>query len=237
MPSPIDSAFEALTTYDQGSSRAALLPLDEAVRAALNQPAERTTLERRLVAVLVGECSTAARDYVCTKLTLIGSALCVPALATLLDRPESSTAARNALEASPHHEATEALRERLPQLEGAQKIGVIQSLGIRRASESVAALAALLLHSAPPISSAAAAALGEIGSPAAAKALHDFQPHAPAALNLPVADACLVCAERLLSAGHRAGAQSLYRLLAHATQPKHVQFAANRGLTLIPNVR
>ncbi len=237
MPSLIDSAFEALTTYDQGSSRAALLPIDEAVMRSLSYSDERPPLERRLVAVFTQGVSAAAREYVCAKLTLIGSALCVTALAALLDRPESATAARNVLEALPHPEAGQALRERLPQLEGEQKIGVIQSLGLRRDSDSVPALAALLLHPASEISGAAAAALGQIGSTAAAKALREFRPRAPVTMNLAVADACLVCAERLLTAGHRAEAQSLYRLLAHATQPKHVQFAANRGLTLIPAVR
>ena len=45
-----------------------------------------------------------------------------------------ATAARNALEASPHPEATAALRAQLPKLAGLPLLGVVQSLGIRRAA-------------------------------------------------------------------------------------------------------
>ncbi len=210
MPAPLDDAFSALRSYDQGSSRAALLPIDEAVVAALPDPADRLTLETRLLAALSAGGSSVALEYLCAKLTLIGSALAVPALAALLDQPALTTAARNALEAAPHPEATAALRAQLPKLAGLPLLGVVQSLGIRRA---------------------AAAALGEIGTPAAAAALRDFSARAPAVVAPALADALLVCAERLLAAGARAAAQSLYQLLATAAQPVHVRLAATRGLT------
>lgn len=230
MPAPLDAAFDALKTYDQGSSRATLLPIDEAVVAALPDDAARLTLERRLLAALTPDGSVVAHEFLCNKLTLVSSELSLPALAALLDRPALTTAARNALEASPHPLASQVLRERLPHLTGLAQIGAIQSLGVRRDGASVSALAALLAAPAPEISRAAGTALGEIGTPAAAQALRDFQPHAPGALHAALADACLVCAERLGAAGQRAEAQSLYRILAIPTQPKHVQQAAARGL-------
>jgi HEAT repeat protein len=231
MPATLDAAFSALRSYDQGSSRAALLPIDEAVVAALPDPADRLTLETRLLAALSAGGSSVALEYLCAKLTLIGSALAVPALAALLDQPALTTAARNALEAAPHPEATAALRAQLPKLAGLPLLGVVQSLGIRRAAAAVPALAALLASPSPEVSRAAAAALGEIGTPAAAAALRDFSARAPAVVAPALADALLVCAERLLAAGARAAAQSLYQLLATAAQPVHVRLAATRGLT------
>jgi HEAT repeat protein len=234
MPATLDTAFAALPSYDQGSSRASLLPLDAAVVAALPDAAARLALERRLVATLATVGSAVAHEYICNKLALLGSELSLPVLAALLDRPALATAARNALEASPHPLASQVLRDRLPQLTGLAQVGAIQSLGVRRDPASVPALATLLAAPAPEVSRAAVTALGEIGTPAAAKALRDFQGRAPAALHATLADACLVCAERLLAAGQRSEAQSLYRLLSTPTQPKHVQLAAARGLAATP---
>lgn len=234
MPATLDSAFSALRSYDQGSSRGALLPIDEAVVAALPDPAARLALEARLLAAFAAGGSAVALEYLCAKLTLIGSALAVPAIATLLDQPAVTTAARNALEASPHPEATAALRAQLPRLKGVLLVGVIQSLGIRRDPASVPALALLLPHATPSITSAAAAALGEIGTPAAAQALTAFFPNAPAPLQSALADACLVCADRLVAAYQRTAAQLLYHLLSAPSQPKHIQQAAARGLQSPP---
>ena len=233
----MDAAFAALARYDQGSSRGDLLPIDHAVIGALNDRKARAELERRLVAALLSGGSVVAREYLCGKLTLIGSEFALPALATLLGHPDLATAARNALESSPHGEASKVLRQRLPELADVQQIGVIQSLGVRRDPRSVTTLARLLTHPSLAVVSAAAAALGEIGSTTAAKALRDFLPRVPQSLQLIAADACLVCAERLLKAGQRTDAQRLYGLLTASNQPKHVQSAATQGLTAVATAK
>lgn len=231
-PLPLDAAFTALREYDSGSSRSALLPIDDAVRAALAKPETRPALERRLVAALQQGGSAVAREYLCSKLAWIGSAVSVPALAALLgEKPVVATAARNALEAIPGPEANRALRAQLPKLAGMPKVGVLQSLGVRRDEESLKVAANLLASPDQSIVSAALATLGEIGSPRSAKALRDCQPKLAAPLRLAWADACLVCAERLLAAGRREDARAIYGSLARGRHPAHVQLAAQRGLT------
>jgi HEAT repeat protein len=212
----LDAAFEALKTYDQGSSRGALMPIDEAVMASLDDKAVQKELEQRLASALQHGGSAVAREYLCSKLTLIGSKVCVPALAAQLATPEYGTA----------------LRDHLARTEGVPKIGVIHSLGARRDAESVRALTALLKHGDTGVVGAATAALGDIATTNAAKALREFQPKAPEELRLRVGDAILTCAERLLEAGKRAEAQTLYQLLATVSQPKHIQHATARGLEL-----
>lgn len=224
------SAFEALKTYDHGSSRAALLPIDEAVAASLDEAAARRQLEQRLVNALKHGGPATAREYLCSKLTLIGSDAAVSALAALLGDRATATAARNALEAIPGNKATKALRDSLPKLVGLQQIGVINSLGARRDAESVRALTRLLPGPDAGIAAAAAAALGDIATTRAARALRDFLPRAPATLRLRMADAILHCAERLVEAEKQTEARKLYQLLAAPAQPKQVQQAAARGL-------
>jgi HEAT repeat protein len=230
-PAAVDKAFEALNTYDYGSARASLLPIDDAVRSSLGDAGARKGLERRLVAALSTKASPVAKQYVCAKLGLMGSAGAVPALAALLSEPALSHAARSALEAMPCPEAVEALRNCLPKLGGLLKVGVINSLGARRDARSMPALANLLEDADTQVVAAAATALGAIGTAGAATALRAFQPKAPEAMRLAVADACLAAAERLLANGKKAPAQAMYQALATAEQPKHVQLAAKRGLS------
>jgi HEAT repeat protein len=228
----LSTAFDALKSYDQGSSRGALLPIDEAVAASLDDTGARSELERQLAAALKKGGSVVAREYICSKLALIGTEFCVPALATLLATPEFATAARNALEAIPGRQATKVLRDSLSKVKGLQKIGVINSLGARRDADSVRALSALLNAADPAIVAAAAAALGGIGTNQAGKALREFLLKAPEGLRVKVADAVLACAEQLLTADKRAVAKGLYQLLTAGTRPKHIQQAAVRGLEL-----
>ncbi len=226
----VNAAFAALKTYAPGSSRAALLPIDEAVVAALADKAARKELERLLIMAFKDAGSVAAREYVCSKLAMIGTKSCVPTLAGFLSVPEIASAARNALEVIPDRRAAQSLRDSLPKLQREQKVGVINSLGVRRDADSVRVLSSLLKATDTGIAGAAAAALGEIGSTRAAKALRTFQPAAPASLRQQWTDACLVCAERLLVAGKRAEAEAIFQLLAANTQPNHVKQALVRGL-------
>lgn len=232
LPAGLDKAFAALSTYNLGSGRGALMPIDEAVVAATSNGGARQELKRRLVAVLQSQAPSVAKEYVCRKLAVIGSAESVPALAALLGQPELVHMARVALEAITVPEAGRALRGGLSRLAGLDKAGVIQSLGMRRDAESVPALAALLTDSDARVAGAAAAALGNIGNAPAAQALQQFQPKAPEAVRNIVANALLACAEALAGGGKKTEAQAIYKALAGSEQPKHVKLAATRGMLL-----
>jgi HEAT repeat protein len=224
-------ALEALKTYDRGSGRAALLPLDEAVAAAsMNASAARQQLEQQLLAILQAGGSAVAREYLCSKLALIGSAPSAATVAALLDDPLLATAARNALQALPPAAAAQALRERLPHLQSLAKVGAVNSLGHLRDAASTGPLAELLKDAEEEVAAAAAVALGAIGSAQAGQALREFYSKAPEALRSGTADALLNCAERLLAANQRAEALALYQVLARETRSAHIQDAAQRGL-------
>lgn len=230
--SPLEQAWQALAKYDRGSSRGALMPLDEAVVNALRDNTRRPELEQKFIGLLGSPAPAVAREYACNKLALFGSAASVPALIALLDHAELSDAARNALETLPCSEAAAGMRDRLPKLSGAQLVGAINSLGARRDTASVALLASLLTRPEPPVVSAAVAALGMIGTAEASRALQQFLSKASAESRVAAADACLSAAEQLLAAGNKTEALALYKLLSGAEFPKHVKVAATRGLLL-----
>ncbi len=229
----LDKAFDALTTFDWGTDRNVLKPMDEAVVATQGDAAAQKALETRLAAVLKTTASRAAKDFVCRKLAVIGTAESAPALAGLLTDKDLSHMARYALERMPAPEAAQAMRDVLPKVSGAVKAGVIGSLGVRRDVPSVVALAAALHDSDRAVACAAACALGNIGAPEAAKALDEFAPKAPEGVKPAAVDACLACAEHLLADGKKAEATALYQSLNGAQQSPYVRQAAMRGLAAV----
>jgi HEAT repeat protein len=223
----LDKAFDTLKTYDWGDDRAALKAIDDAVAASRKDQAAQKQLETRLAAVLESDVSRAAKDFVCRKLSLIGSTQCVPTVAALLTDEKLSHMGRYALERIPDAAAVAAMRDALPKVKGKLKVGVINSLGVRRDAKSTDALVALLDAKDKQVAAAAAAALGAIGTPESAKALKDFE--APDELSLAVADAQLACAEQLLEDGKKVEATAIYKSLTKS-EHKHVQVAARRGM-------
>src|SRR5882757_6526623 len=94
----LDKAFEDLKTYDWGKNPSDLDPINNAVTASHGDAAARKALETRLAAVLKTDAPRDAKDYVCRKLMLIGTAESTPTLAALLTDKDQSHMARYALE-------------------------------------------------------------------------------------------------------------------------------------------
>ena len=221
----LDKAFEALNTFDWGQDKGALNPIEQAAVDTHGDADARKKLETRLAAVLKTDAPFDAKQYVCRKLMVIGTAVSVPTLAELLTDEKLAHSARYALERITAPEAAAALRDALSATKGDLKIGVIGSLGARGDAENVAPLGALLDDGDASIVRAAALALGAIRCPAAAKALAGGKADNPV-----VADAVLACAESLLADGKKAEALATYKSLLAGEQPKHVKLAVTRGM-------
>jgi hypothetical protein len=229
VPAPtLDGAFDALKTFKPGDDAAVLEPIDQAVHGVHGNAAARADLEKRLAGCLATSYSSVARSFVCRELAIIGSAACVPALAALVAEDELSVFARNALERIPGPEADKALRDAIAQAKGRTKVGIINSVGVRRDARSVPILAKAV-NEEPQVAAAAAKALGEIGTIESARALDAFRAKGANDLRLAVADAMLICAERLVASGERSQAVKLLEALTDDSQPAHVRHAAKRA--------
>ena len=226
----VDKALETLKTYDWGADRNTLKPIDQAIVAAQGNAAALKPLEKRLVDTLAGGISRSAQDYVCRKLRVVGTPQSVEALAALLAAGETSHIARYALERIPNEKAAQAMRDALPKVSSKLTPGIIGSLGVRRDKKSIAAISKLLGDSDIQVARAAAQSLGLIGTSAAAKQLSKFAKKASANMKLPVADACLACAEQLLADGKKSEAVALYNAFKGGDQPVHVRAAATKGI-------
>ena len=226
----LKKAFETLKTYDWGADREALKPIDQAIIATHDDAAARKALEKSLVDALAGGISRSAQDYVCRKLRIVGTTQSVEALAVLLPAEDTSHIARYALERIPDEKAAKAMRDALPKVSKKLKPGIIGSLGVRRDKQSIMVFSKLLGDSDIQVAKAAAQSLGLIGTSAAARELSKFAKKASANMKLPVADACLVCAEQLLADGEKSEAVALYKELQGDDKPAHVKAAAMKGI-------
>jgi hypothetical protein len=123
----LDEPFKALAAYDWGADAAPFKTIDAAVIAAHADKTLRAELEKRFVALLGAGTSRAAKEYVCRKLMMIGTAASVPALAALLGDSDNSHMARFALERIPGPEAGAALNTALATMGEQLKVGMISS--------------------------------------------------------------------------------------------------------------
>lgn len=166
----------------------------------------------------------------CVRIGELGVKEAVPLLAALLTDEHLNAYARYGLEPIADPSADEALRAALGKLKGNLLVGVINSIGKRRDAQASPALVRLMRGPDPEAARAAAAALGSIGGQASAKELTAALPKASGALKMAVADAALICAERLLAEGQREQALALYTTLSGPDTPKPARLAAMSGI-------
>ncbi|MHB8901908.1 MAG: HEAT repeat domain-containing protein [Thermoguttaceae bacterium] len=187
--------------------------------------------EAELIAVLRSDATLEQKSAACRQLVRVGTKEAVPTLAALLGDEKLSHMARYALEPIRDPSVDDALRDALGKLQGTQRLGVIGSLGARRDAKAVEPLAALLKNA--ETAAAAARALGNIGTPDAAKALENALAGVPADGQAALCEGLFRCAEALSASGQVPLAQGIYdRLRALADAPPQVRSAALRGAIL-----
>ena len=187
--------------------------------------------------------STFEKAKACQRLAVVGTKDAVPALAALLPDEKLNCYARCGLEGIADPAVDEALRDAATKLHGRQLVGVSNSIGQRRDAKAVELLAKLLDDKDAAVASAAAGALGRIGTPEAAWALREAL-LIDSPVKVSIADACLDCAEHLGANGSAVGISTairLYGLLETGQEeetkkggrrvdlPKYIKVAARHG--------
>ena len=195
-------------------------------------PATSPEKEAELIAILTSEAPASEKAIACKNLAIYGSGKAVPELAKLLGNEQLSSWSRIALEAIPGSEADEALRAAVDNLQGLLLVGTINSIGVRRDTSAVDLLTARLQNADPEVASAAAVALGRIGSPAAAKSLQSVLASAPPKVRSAVAEGCVLCAERFQADGLETESVALYDVIRKAEVPEQRILEATRGAIL-----
>ena len=184
-----------------------------------------------LIRILTDARSTEFRKAkACQRVGELAAKEAVSALSALLTDEHLSVYARYGLEPIADPSADDALRAALSKLKGKQLIGVINSIGKRRDVKASPALASMIYGPDADVASAAAAAVGSIGAPSSVKELQAALAKTKGMTRMAVADASLVCAERLLAEGKRDQALALYTSLSAPDVPKAARLAAMQGI-------
>ncbi len=198
-------------------------------------PASSPEKEKELLAILTSDSPASEKAIACKQLAIYGSSESVPELAKLLTSPELASWARTAMEAIPGPEADSALRTATETLSGRLLVGTINSIGVRRDPMAVDSLGARLKDSDIQVASAAAVALGRIGSSEARQLLRQSLTSSNAEIRSAVAEGCVLCAEKLHSDGQSAEAVALYDEVRQADVPAQRIIEATRGAILARN--
>lgn len=167
----MEDSIAAIKTYKFGDSTAGLNGVQSQVTGSLGNPEARKAIAASLAGLLASDATRDAKIFACRQLAMCGGAENVPALAALLTAISTSDMARIALERIPGAEADAALIDALGKADDKSKIGIVNSLGVRKAASAVPAIVPLLKSKDPVLAEAAAAALGHIGGADALKAL------------------------------------------------------------------
>ncbi len=187
--------------------------------------------QSELLEVLNSDATLHEKSIACQQLARIATKEAVPTLAALLDDERLGHMARYALEPIDDPSVDDALRDALGQLQGQLRVGVIGSLGVRRDTKAIDALAGLLAES--DAARAAARALGNIGTAEASDALENALANASGGEQAAICEGLFRCAEALASDGEDDASQAIYdRLRALKDAPPQVRAAALRGVIL-----
>ncbi len=238
-----DAAFKAVASYSPGqdatlTNNIELLVVAANTRTDPDAAAVREKLAAKIADTLGSNATPAAKRFLCRQIATLATEKQVPVLASLLaaqpDTPEAEVAdaARAALEGIPGSAADAALLDALGRTSGSVKVGIVESLGQRRAGGAVEALTPLLHDSDSALASSATAALGRIGGAEAERKLSDALHTTQGPLHVRVAQAYLKCAERRLGAGELVPATAMYSLLDVPSEELPVREGALRGLVL-----
>jgi len=228
-----ENLLSVIKNYDYGQSREPLTQFAELIRNSIDSPADKQVLETCMLNMLGAEATFAGKQFICQQLSLIGTEKTIPTLEPLLKDEKTSDIARYALERIPGKRVNEVLRTAMSKARGKIRIGIINTLGERKDSESVAAFGKLLYDADKTTAISAAAALGKIADNNSLEILAEAVDRTREEVQLAVLNSYLKCADAQANAGAVAQATSIYQTLLGDKYALPIRSAALHGLVAV----
>ncbi len=226
----LDEVLAAVAEYEDGQSRAALVKFEEIVHQASYDESKRTALEVKLIEFLAGDTTKAAKQFICQQLGLIGSSASADLLGRLIIDESTSDMARYAAERIQGAEIDTMLIDAVRKTSGNIRIGIINTLGVRKTAAAVAAIAKMINASDEKLSLAAIEALKRIGNAEAMGVLAKKKDVFKGMLHEAVMDAYLSCVDGLLAAGETEKAAAAYKQSYQLVESAPIRIAAVQGM-------
>ena len=182
--------------------------------------------EQKQIDVLLSEAALFEKTKACHRLTIIGTGKSVDTLSSLLCDESLGDYARYAMEGIDDPSVDQAFRKALNKCQGKMRIGIVNSIGVRRDAKATGQLSKLALDPDSGASAEALAALGRIATGDAINTIQKALKSNSQTLRLAAGDATLTAAERLLVMDKQTHALKLYVAIGKADVPKNQRTAA-----------
>lgn len=218
-----DELLSKVAKWDYHDGREPLFAVTDLLRKERGAEA-RKQIETRFIAFLKSNATLAGKDFVCRQLNSMGSEASVPVLSAMLLKADTADMARYALEGIPGPAVDRALRAALAKTTGRTRIGVVNTLGVRRDAAAGPLLRPLASSADKATARAAWFALAAIADAGAIKVLDGV-----VAKDSSAAPAYLKAAGVLAARGNTAAALPIYKKL-YNSGPAGVRAAALHGL-------
>ena len=226
----VDEALANLRNYKFGQDNETLNTIRNAATQSFDNHSVRAHLADGLTEILESDAAYDAKQFACRQLALIGSERHIPALARHLTDEKLSHIALYALVHISGPQVDKALLEALENANGRAGTGIITALGERSAVIAVDKLTELLDSADKDAASESARALGRIATDRAAKTLEKAFAGETGADPIVVADAFLICADRVLARGDKDLAVAIYRKVYTSHSKNFIRATALKGL-------
>ena len=226
------SMLRRISAYQYGDSRAAMADLNEFIRDVDDLPAVRDRTENLFLQFLGGDATLAGKQFICTRLAVIGSEASVPRLSMMLLDSATTDMALFAMESIEGSKVDEALLRALPTSKVRTIIGIISALRNRRVQSATSVLRPLVAHPDSALATVAVSALGNIGTLAALEALESSKQSIKPQVRSHLQDALLVCADHLCKEANKDRGLAVYKELNVDGESIPIRSAALRGTIL-----
>ena len=211
LSSRLARSLTTASAYEYGESREALSEIDEIVKSAVGSPEICKQVEAQFIDFLESNATLASKQFICRKLAVMGTRASVPALSKMLNAGETFDMALYALEKIPSDRVDKILFKSMQEARGKRRIGLMNTLGIRRYSPAVGTLANDALDEDREKAAAAVRALSRIGTDEAAGALRAVYQQTTGPIRNEAMNGYLRCADRMAETGAVDKARSMYR--------------------------
>lgn len=225
----LERLLAKIAQYDYGGSREGLVDLAEYFSLHLGDRKQVSALEKRLIQFLDSDATVASKDFICRHLAVIASETSVPVLSKMIQKPATFEMSRCVLEKIPGEKADKILREVLVKTSDEHRIGVINTIGVRRDRKAVRLLIPLLDD--PETVEAAAAALARIGDREGIDALFSAKTTGDEVVRSKVQEALMDVADECLASGKNQAAFLIYRNMAFISERDPIRIAGLNGLS------
>ena len=206
----LNEALSRASTYEYGASREALTDINDIVQKVLNTPALQKPVERQFLTFLQSDATLAGKQFICRKLSLVGSKASVPILSRMLQQKETFDMALFAMARIPGTNVDKVLRQMIMKMKGEKQIGIVSTLGERKDAKSIKVLGKLI-YGDPEIADASLSALGNIGGQEAIAVLSEAIESLSGQRRDAAMNAYMRCADQLVKDGHISQAKAVYQ--------------------------